>query len=686
MSLYLHCSIISIALLGDLITMAKRHVLVDATSSKRCKVARNTNWELCVLCQEDTGVALQCPVNSLRAPIGNGYISLASHLTKFCELGHMPMNIDIARLDDGDGLEATLTKHSARWHKACRLKVNQTKLERLELSMKPENVKTCPSAVTTRSKHDKVDLTEATCFLCNEPAGSATLHRACTQDIDVKVRKCALELKDTDLLAKLAPGDMVALEAKYHTKCLAKLYNRARAAADSTNADTGDDTRLTGIAFAELVMFMEDTCKEEGIIPTFKLSDLARMYKTRLEQLGASVDVRIHTSRLKNILLAVLPDLKAHSQGRDVLLTFQVGNAIRKACDHDSDAMQLARAAQVVRKEMFNKKFYFDGSFKPGCQQDSVPKSLLALLNMILKGPNIEHQTQLATGITGSTTAALSISQLVRFNCVKRVRAATHSGSTHHTQETPLPLYIAMKIHAVTRSRSLIDTLFNLGMSVFYLQLTSDIGNGVIERFEIDGVVCPPKMRSGVFTSAAVDNIDYNPTSSTTKDALHGTGISLIQHLTDQSEGHDRGVVVINQSSSSTKTIAPLPTNYTSVPPAALKTKEFTVPSVQGLVKPANFTTFARAKKDELGWLNKAMEVLQKEHLGEMDWVSWSAYHANIQNTVIPPAAINALLPLFLDSAHSVAMIKHSMTMVQATVQYLNPGQVPVLAADQPLY
>ena len=179
----------------------------------------------------------------------------------------------------------------------------------------------------------------------------------------------------------------------------------------------------------------------------------------------------------------MLPDLKAHSQGRDVLLTFQVGNAIRKSCDHDSDAMQLARAAQVVRKEMFNKKFYFDGSFKPGCQQDSVPKSLLALLNMILKGPNIEHQTQLATGITGSTTAALSISQLVRFNCVKRVRAATHSGSTHHTQETPLPLYIAMKIHAVTRSRSLIDTLFNLGMSVSYdhlLQLTSDIGNGVM--------------------------------------------------------------------------------------------------------------------------------------------------------------------------------------------------------------
>ena len=31
-------------------------------------------------------------------------------------------------------------------------------------------------------------------------------------------------------------------------------------------------------------------------------------------------------------------------------------------------------------------------------------------------------------------------------------------------------------------------------------------------------------------------------------------------------------------------------------------------------------------------------------------------------------------------------MIKHSMDIVKRAVQYLNPGQVPVLAADQPLY
>ena len=77
------------------------------------------------------------------------------------------------------------------------------------------------------------------------------------------------------------------------------------------------------------------------------------------------------------------------------------------------------------------------------------------------------------------------------------------------------------------------------------------------------------------------------------------------------------------------------------------------------------------------------METLKKQALEKTDWISRSAYHAS---AVIPPATINALLPLFLVSAHSVAMIKHSMMIVQAAIQHFNPGQVPILAVDQPLY
>lgn len=64
--------------------------------------------------------------------------------------------------------------------------------------------------------------------------------------------------------------------------------------------------------------------------------------------------------------------------------------------------------------------------------------------------------------------------------------------------------------------------------------------------------------------------------------------------------------------------------------------------------------------------------------------ISWAAYHASQQPILLiePPPAIIAMLPLF----QSFAMIRHSMDMIKKAVQELNPGQVPVIAVDQPLY
>ena len=49
------------------IVMTKRHILVDPnkpSASKQSKQAASTNWELCVLCQTETGESLQCPLRS----------------------------------------------------------------------------------------------------------------------------------------------------------------------------------------------------------------------------------------------------------------------------------------------------------------------------------------------------------------------------------------------------------------------------------------------------------------------------------------------------------------------------------------------------------------------------------------------------------------------------------------------
>ena len=251
-------------------------------------------------------------------------------------------------------------------------------------------------------------------------------------NIDTNVRRCTLEVEDTALLAKLAAGDMIAIEAKYHHDCLRSLYNRARQAAPKGN--DGDDSCLHGIAFAELVAFLEDMKSDEDSAPIFKLIDIAQLYKDRLEQLGVTVEKRIHTTRLKKRLLSALPDLRAHSQGRDTLLSFEkdIGSALMMASYHDSDAIHLMRAAQVVHKEIFDSSFSFDGSFQENCQQEAVPPSLLALVNMILEGRNIKHQTQLAH--TTTTKPALAISQLLVFNSVKHARNVDSSSSARHNR------------------------------------------------------------------------------------------------------------------------------------------------------------------------------------------------------------------------------------------------------------
>ncbi len=48
--------------------------------------------------------------------------------------------------------------------------------------------------------------------------------------------------------------------------------------------------------------------------------------------------------------------------------------------------------------------------------------------------------------------------------------------------------------------------------------------------------------------------------------------------------------------------------------------------------------------------------------------------------------SFTSLLSLLRDEAHSVATVKHCMDKVRDVIAYLNPDQVPVITADQPLY
>ena len=65
------------------------------------------------------------------------------------------------------------------------------------------------------------------------------------------------------------------------------------------------------------------------------------------------------------------------------------------------------------------------------------------------------------------------------------------------------------------------------------------------------------------------------------------------------------------------------------------------------------------------------------------DNASWAAFHVSRQSQEGRVICPTALLPLFLNSAHTVAMIRHSIDIVTKAVNRLNPGQTPAVTFDQ---
>jgi hypothetical protein len=173
------------------------------------------------------------------------------------------------------------------------------------------------------------------------------------------------------------------------------------------------------------------------------------------------------------------------------------------------------RAAQIVRNEILQMKYTFNGSLDDG-QYKTLPQSLVVLVQMILGGTNIKNQHDNSSDTKGAVS---SLTQLLIFNSIKRGRKETTGMRHHHDRDTVLPIYLGLLFHAKTRKRELVERFSN-GLSVSYdrvMQLSTDLGNNAVQLFEKEGVVCPTSLRHGLFTTGNLDNIDHDPSSTSAK-------------------------------------------------------------------------------------------------------------------------------------------------------------------------
>ena len=144
-------------------------------------------------------------------------------------------------------------------------------------------------------------------------------------------------------------------------------------------------------------------------------------------------------------------------------------------------------------------------------------------------------------------------------------------------------------VHNKTRKRGLIDILYSKGLSVSYervLQFTTDLSNHEIQRYECEKVICPSPLRNKVFTTGCLDNIDHNPSSTSSHDSFHGTAISVTQHITNN-YGEDRDTTEITECTISKSKMKTLPVYYSEIPPVTMN-KDITPPKTQTSEKVTN--------------------------------------------------------------------------------------------------
>jgi len=140
------------------------------------------------------------------------------------------------------------------------------------------------------------------------------------------------------------------------------------------------------------------------------------------------------------------------------------------------------------------------------------------------------------------------------------------------------------------------------------------------DQYEQDGIILPAYFDKGLFTIGAIDNLDYNPSSTISQSLFHGTGISIFQFPMK-----DNPVIIKARTllPDSTDRNYSLTNSHENIPAVALKPSDIAVPWFSSIVEKMH-TRLDEAITKQQSWIDHALE---KEDLIN-DKMAWGVYHA----------------------------------------------------------
>ncbi len=432
-------------------------------------------YDFCVFCQKRKSEALKDPRNCNLADHGDLiYDNLYELLTSYKKENMLTHYVHLNVLDEW---ATAFKKNGAKWHKSCRLKFSISKLNRRN---------------TKNRQSDQQGERSISGFYCHTDNSKDMQTTSKTESLN-KILD-TVRLLDDEKINRTLFADGSPNQVSYHLRCLSSFYKEA------------SNKQFSSPGLVEVVSFIEEWIQNNDQSKVLYLKDLYNIYTKKVKSYRRNDFM--NKNRFKDVISDTFPSLKCEKRGRDVMF-------YKTADKNQSKLLIMDQLVETIRDNIHNS----DNKKKTISQRECVPHLLLIFVIKVLYGVNVQMDDV-------KYQAALTIAQMFVFNSVKKYR---YGNRVRHSHSTPLTDFIATYIYAHTGKKNVIEDLKKLGISIGYqkvLQIYTEKGNDVIDYYNESGIICPPHLPKHQFVTCAVDNIDHNPSSNTSKGSFHGTGNS----------------------------------------------------------------------------------------------------------------------------------------------------------------
>ena len=191
-----------------------------------------------------------------------------------------------------------------------------------------------------------------------------------------------------------------------------------------------------------------------------------------------------------------------------------------------------------------------------------------------------------------------------------------------------------------------------------------------------DGVVVPTNIKRRVFVTSAVDNLDESG-----RYEFHGTAMTLTSYLTHGNMGEDPPPLKLDLPEG-----APiqLPDYYAILSFIDEYAGDVTLPSIpHGQGRPVFGDNLDTGIPEEAWPQHVSQVVLGNATKLPTTPVTYSGFFSHSQQPEdIKPRSTVGIFPIFYEKAASMAMQKHAMLIAKKAIEFVNPGQVPVIVGD----